>query len=591
MGIENIRVYNKTCILKTTGGIFHIDLEKGTIQIGQRIGTERVLAEVMLGPNWFKESASPILKGFDCIWAGLSTESPRMIISGDSVIRFYNIEKLRIKLQFSLRYHKVNRSNGGLLALDNDGGLAIIPPQASSNEDWPKTFADNTWELSATRPLSILFIGICPPRQYDWDSSFSYNVHYSSHTQRYPTDEQIVAYSKYAQVLEMHSWIWQNRYNEDARDDKGKQLPLWRDYSSRAQNYKWIPDSDIELKRVIKTAHAYGMKVVPYVNFVKNDIKMPITDVLAARMGELERLRDTYGFDGFYIDGLFHQDPESSYTVARSLRELLGEKGWLTLHDTRSSGYFFPFVNAYMDLIITSEHESFDRWKSTSYKISNALASVWPEIPIEVKDGRGLLKELIDNSLRYNNRIVLMDGKDGQWRRWRLYFTDDEMKFVQEYLFQGLEGMKNKYMSEGADMFKEKVVEVTPQYGTEIDFADEILFLGYDLNQASMENMGTDYLITFYFKLLKPVTEDMDIYLHIDNVVAQDSLTNTNMQFAEGKPHYWELNQIVSKTYSFFVPTEDSLEDYRIQIGLWDHKHIRGHIEIDDISESTRGSQ
>lgn len=442
MSIENLFAKDKRSIVTTTGAIFDVDLENATIKIRQRIGKDRLLAKAIMDKDWVKALSGPIQDGFDCIWEGDSPKNPKMIISGDSVIRFFNIEKIDVKLEFSPIHQKVNDSNDGLLALDNDGGLAITPPKLCSSECWPKTFENNVWKLLANEPLSLLFVGVCPPRRFDWHCSFLRNVHYSSHIQRYPTDEQIVAYSKYAKVLEMHSWVWQNRHDQNARDDKGEKIPLWRDYSSRAQNYRWIPDNEAELKRVIKTAHAHGMKVIPYVNFLREDSKTSMNEVFKMQMKEMQRLKDIYNFDGLYLDGLYSYDPELSYRAARILRQLFGDDGWLTFHNTRPRGYFFPFVNAYMDLIITSEHCSFDRWRSTSYKISNAIASVWPEIPIDVKDGREFLKKLVDDSLLHNNRVILMTGKKGQWRMWRLYFTEDEMKFMQEYYFKALEKMK-----------------------------------------------------------------------------------------------------------------------------------------------------
>lgn len=365
------------------------------------------------------------------------------------MVRFFNIEKVSVELQFSPLHHKLSDSNGGLLALDDDGGLAIIPPGSSSNEDYAKTFGNNVWRLLAGDPLPLLFIGVCPPREFDWDSSFSHIVHYSSHIERYPTDEQIIAYSQYAKVLEMHSWVWENRYDKEARDEKGEKIPLWRDYSSRPQDFRWVPDDETELKRVIATAHAHGMKIIPYVNFSWKDSSVsvlesstPMNEVFKTQMAELQRLKDTYNFDGLYLDGLFSwdlQNPKLNYEAVRSLRELFGGDGWLTYHNTRPDGYFFPFINAYMDLIITSEHRSFDRWKSTSYRISNAIASVWPEIPMDIKEGREFLRELVDNSLLYNNRVVLMTGKEGQWRSWRLYFSENEMNFMQQYYFNELQ--------------------------------------------------------------------------------------------------------------------------------------------------------
>lgn len=442
MGIENLYTEAKVSTLTTTGGLFRIDLGKGTIEIEQRIEEKRLLAKVIFADSQLKELSTPICMGFDCIWEGNFPESPKIIISGDSVIRFYNIKELEIVLYFTPVHQKFNVSitqynNGGLLALDENGGLAIAPPSYASNEIWPKRFKNNVWKLTAEKPLPLLFIGVLPPRPFDWDRSFWPVIHYSSHIQRYPTDEQIAAYSKYAKVLEMHSWVWQNRYDENAGDEKGNKFPVYADYSFWPQDGKWIPNNEVEFKRVINIAHAYGMKVLPYVSSEYEKDVDPKTFV-----AEIKRLKDTYDIDGVYLDGLFSQRPELGYMAARTLRELFGEDGWITLHDTHGSGYWIPFINTYMDLIITSEHNSFERWTSTSYKISNAIASLWPEIPLGVKDGREFLKKLVDDSLLYNNRVLLMTGDQGQWRDWRLYFTPDEMKFMEEYYLGALEKIK-----------------------------------------------------------------------------------------------------------------------------------------------------
>jgi len=443
MEIENLYTEAKVSTLTTTGGLFRIDLEKGTIEIEQRIGEKRLLAKVILVDNQFKELSTPTCMGFDCILEGNFPESPKIIISGDSVIRFYNIKNLRVVLYFTPVHQKFNVSitqynNGGLLALDENGGLAIAPPSYASNENWPKSFENNVWNLTAEKPLPLLFIGVLPPRPFDWERSFWPVIHYSSHIQRYPTNEQIIAYSKYAKVLEMHSWVWQNRYNENERDEKGNKFPLWADYSYLPQDGKWIPGNEAEFRRVCKTAHAYGMKVLPYVSSEYEKDVDPKTFI-----AEIKRLKDTYDIDGVYLDGLFYQRPELGYMAIRTLRELFGEDGWITLHDTHGSGYWTPFINTYVDLIITSEHASFERWTSTSYKISNAIASVWPEISLNVKDGREFLKKLVNDSLLYNNRVLMMTGDQGQWRDWRLEFTLDEMKFMQEYYLGALEKMRN----------------------------------------------------------------------------------------------------------------------------------------------------
>jgi hypothetical protein len=438
MGIEKLVFKYNVSILTTTGGVFSVNLEEGTIEIRQRINKNRILAKVILDQAWSKTLLKPELNGFDCIWKDNITKKNRMIISGDSVVRLFNVKNVEVKLQFSPTHKKINESNNGLLALDNEGGLVIAPPAEPLERFSTKNFIGTTWTSSSSKPIKVLFIGICPPRNFDWKTSFLNVVHYSSHIQRYPTDEQIKEYSKYAKVLEMHQWVWQNRHNSNAIGEDGKNVPIWYDSSSKPQNFKWIPDDEEELKRVVKTAHDHGMKFIVYANLLHDFDKGSKGEVFQRHMNEIEHLKAEYEIDGLYLDGFYLWDPELGYKGVRALRDIFGEDGWFTFHNTRTKGYFFPFINAYMDFIVTSEHESFGPIVSTSYNVSNAVSSIWPEIPINIKDAREMLKEMVDSSLKYNNRLILMKGEKGQWRDWRLYFTKPEMEFMKNYYFKKL---------------------------------------------------------------------------------------------------------------------------------------------------------
>ena len=180
------------------------------------------------------------------------------------------------------------------------------------------------------------------------------------------------------------------------------------------------------------------MKVVLYVSTSKPDDLSPEEFV-----AEIRQLKENYGIDGVYVDGLFYQKPEAGYIAARELRKLFGDNGWLTFHDTHGNGYWAPFINSYADMVVTGEHNSLDRWLTTSYKISNAVASIWPEIPLSRQDGKDFLKDLSDKSLKYNNRVIFMAGAGGQWATFRLYFTNEETEFMKEYYLRTLEKMKN----------------------------------------------------------------------------------------------------------------------------------------------------
>jgi hypothetical protein len=98
-----------------------------------------------------------------------------------------------------------------------------------------------------------------------------------------------------------------------------------------------------------------------------------------------------------------------------------------------------------MDFITTGEHNKFNRWISTTYNISNSIGGHWPEIPYYWPDTRKnienaipYLREIVDGSLKYNNRVLFLVGKQGQWRYWRLYFTPQEIEFMKDYYLKKL---------------------------------------------------------------------------------------------------------------------------------------------------------
>jgi hypothetical protein len=199
-------------------------------------------------------------------------------------------------------------------------------------------------------------------------------------------------------------------------------------------NNRWLADDENELRRVVSTAHRCGMLVAVYFNGLKMD--------RFAILPEAKRLRKKYGIDGIYLDGLLNRTdggPLDAYMTARELRLLFGDSGWLNFHNTHK-GYFAPFVQSYMDFVTTGEHLKFNRWISTTYNISNAISGHWPEIPAywpdpakNIGDGRTYLKEIVDQSIKYHGRVLLLDGKSGQWRFWRLAFRDEEMSFMKSY--------------------------------------------------------------------------------------------------------------------------------------------------------------
>lgn len=458
MQIESFHSDTNGITLVTTGAAFEFSFSSHDMILRQRIGLYRPLAVLRFSEpfeNLIKQG--PSKTGFDYVWGDPDSPEPSIVISGDSVLRLYNVQQVEVHLQFDPQHYKENPPNKGFVALDVTGGISVLPPASATLDIFPVTATGKDWSLNSKSPLHVLFIAVSPARRFDWERSLIPVVHYSSHTKRYPTDEEIREISTYAGVLELHQWVWESRYvnnhdcsNENYSNCIGNDTPLWFDGSSDPQNGMFLPEDDKEFLRTVDAAHANNMIAVPYFN----GVEMSSGDAIVK---EARRLKETYSIDGIYLDGLCDRSgnwPEGAYLAARGLRAVFGERGWINFHNTHD-GYFAPFVQTYMDFITTSEHSAFSRWTTTTYGISNAIGGYWPEIPAffpdssqNITDARPMLRELVDESLLYNNRILILTGDQGQWRYWRLYFTPDELAFMRTYYLSKMKTIQSTFTSD-----------------------------------------------------------------------------------------------------------------------------------------------
>lgn len=138
-------------------------------------------------------------------------------------------------------------------------------------------------------------------------------------------------------------------------------------------------------------------------------------------------------------------------------------------------------------------------------------------------------------------------------------------------------------LSKEAGQMEERIISLAPRYKTERNIENKILFLGYDLKREVPDPGGNNASLTFYFKLLAPVNEDTDLYVHLYTPLRQELIINTTIHFDEGGPHFWKPLEVVKKKF-YFVAQERDLKDYSAEIGLWDHKNKLEHVQIDKIT-------
>jgi len=413
----------------TTGADFDFNYARKVIVITQNIPQQRPLAEVTVYPDtWWDDlrTAEAVCTDPSQILLMTSEDGKAVQLASvgmEALLSIKDCSKAEFFWAFTPLHRNAFARTLGESILDENGGISITSLFPSSpTEKYTPYSATSAMFTSATSCSFML--SACPARLRDQRDEHAITIHYTSPIDRYPSDSDLRRFARNANVLQLHSWVWKNRWKASDTTDFGTSPPpVWWDHSWKAIDGQWIPENEGELRRVITTAHELGMKVAPYVNCDPEGIPQHLFTT-TARIQELRRLKERFGFDGFYCDGLFLFDPVQSLELARGIRSLVGPDGWISIHST-STG--FPFTDTHANLLITSEHSGFDRWISATTNISNAAASIWPEIPLSHLDPQDFLSSLIDRSLAHGNTFVFLAGTGGQWRDWRIAFSPEEL--------------------------------------------------------------------------------------------------------------------------------------------------------------------
>lgn len=367
----------------TTGAEFLINKELDTIKCTQRISRHRNVSTISLPKGTLSNIRLSSRTSGAAIFSGGSTT---LRINGDSLLMLKPGKSGDIKadLGFFPDIHFEYLGNHNFF--DPYGGISFFE---NGNQPNSKMKADlDTRNVSVTWPWKrgqIFWISVSPPKPFDWDASIKKRiVETGSSTMLFPPDSEIKRLSQYGNILRIHS------------------EPMWKGWQTEL-----VPKDMSEWNRVIKTAHEYGMKVIPYSGpgwFLKGtpyeSKAKPLYDasigVIAwgqphnelIFLDQIRRVVKEFHSGGLYFDGIY-QMPEhlaAAYHLVRSARELLGEEGILIYHgsgDTPSNGMaktFCPPLNAHCDFVFKGEGDEtntdpgYIRYFLGTYNTSNSIA-------------------------------------------------------------------------------------------------------------------------------------------------------------------------------------------------------------------------
>lgn len=363
MRIVNASLSGVVLSVDTSAAHFDLDSSTGILSCGQVLGGVRDRATVQLpipggGVSLLAQDDDRVI---------ITSDKFDLAIHGDSlaVMAFAPGQQASVTKNFAHDFYAYQE--GFLTAVDGIGGVAVFPGyqrgtgltnsySVAEGSGTPPNLLTYTFGLGAR-----LAVGVFPPRPFDWLKSFDDQI---IHTDLHPPYSVLLDWSSIANVVVLHEGIW-----------KGSAPKVYLTYT---------PTDSAALQRVINDAHALGMKVLPYFS----------SDFFAEQQGgkfiaEIQRLRDIYGFDGVYYDGINAYNWEYAYETMRRTRDLF-PNGPVYLHISygipfrkENKNLFLPQVESLADYTLQGESVDMNGWDdpylnyvARGYTVSNVIGTL-----------------------------------------------------------------------------------------------------------------------------------------------------------------------------------------------------------------------
>ena len=414
MNVESVTEDRSEIAVVTTGAkyVFEKSGKQGRILCHQQLNQKRLLTAIelncpfsSLSVEYYDDATCVLNQGLEgCSFLRVQINSDSLL---DISCRSDWAMTRELLLSFSGNFvpDYSAQKDGHVLLADEDGGLGIYPYRGLRKIELTNA-AEKNWQISyALEPSCRLLVSVFPPRPFNYEQSLQDRIAHHDLEEPwlispYPPDEMIAEASEYANILVLHTMIWQGK-----RTRASQPLTSVDDvYSDAAWScFDYVPVNEEELRRVIATAHSVGMRVIPYMS--------PMFS-MAKGKDFLDRVESTlgkYGFDGVYFDGI-SMDIIYSYELMREARARLGEQ-LIYLHSTYdpvgSHNVYCPFIHTYADFVLRAENvERFDdnhlRYAISGFNTSNTINYI-----CYYTYRLDFIRELIDKALPAKARFYL----------------------------------------------------------------------------------------------------------------------------------------------------------------------------------------
>ena len=403
MTVESARAGDGALRIVTTGAEMALDVE-GRGVLSQRIGHPRQVVSIRFEGGFAclpeVTHAGPGLAFARYVEPGIDVRA-----NGDSLFMFHVHEPTAVVVERAINAGFSASFGCNHVLLDEWGGFGLYCSEGGFDDAFdPYGPVTARYELPAD---AVLWVGVCPPKPYDWERSLRDNVvwHWSNEL-GYPPDGQLVTWSKKGNICLLQS-----------------EIMLWKDW-----NLAFEPRlGEAEFARVRDTMHGEGMRFIVYTSpayffkgtssehhafnsfdgFTSWPPSRGIGDNIDLFMEEITKVMREYKPDGLYFDGQYFNSPAALYALARRTRALLGEDGILEWHSTAALGHglcSLPQADAYVDFILRGEgrdnvYRDFDylRYFVSCYNSSNSIGVLCNNGP---RPARDLVRRLLEANCR-----------------------------------------------------------------------------------------------------------------------------------------------------------------------------------------------
>ncbi len=423
MRVERVEADAGRLRLVTTGAVVDVDSARGEIRFAQRLVHARPVATLHLGRALSGLRLVEQTDGLALVRADRPAFALRL--NGDSLCMLHAHEPLEVQVERHLVPAWDGSYGANHLLADEWGGFGLYCSLRELADGYaPQNGIVATYSLPADQ---VLWLGVCPPKPYDWQRSLEDRVvwHWSMQT-GYPSNADFAAWRAHGNIVLLQS-----------------EVMLWKDWNLGFEP-RLGPD---EFARVRAAAHAQGQRFIVYTSpyyFLRG------TPIEGRAMNSFEHFEQTgfppgwatgenMGFflaaitevmrqlqpDGLYFDGQYTENPAALYALARATRELLGEEGILEWHSTGALGpgqCYLPQADAYVDMVLRGEGQGgiygdpdYLRYFVSGYNVHNSIGVLCLNGP------PGIQADLAERLLQVNGRLHFLAGWEADPRSLGIY--------------------------------------------------------------------------------------------------------------------------------------------------------------------------